>query len=187
MNQRNYFNDLFYDRKKVSMALAVITAAILIVAFLVFGGQGTSEQDSSNQPTSQQQNNTPEEHTQSDTTTQTPQSSEESTSSEDSQMQDAEPGIRSGVTEVSYTANGFTPEHITVRAGTTVHFINDSEQSMRVESISESNSTQAYMFFQQPSTISTGERYVFVFNDPGTLVYHNLNKPRHTGTIVVVE
>ncbi len=79
------------------------------------------------------------------------------------------------VTVVNYTARGFTPSKMTVTVGTKVEFTNTSNYFFQLESA----------LFDHDIDIAPGNKYIHVFDVPGTWEYHNANDPDQTGTVVV--
>lgn len=79
------------------------------------------------------------------------------------------------VTTVTYTAQGFSPAKMTVTVGTKVEFKNSSNYFFQLESA----------LFSHDIDIAPGNKYIHVFDTPGTWEYHNANDPEQTGTVVV--
>jgi plastocyanin len=84
---------------------------------------------------------------------------------------------------VAYTANGFIPPVIEIKAGKSVHFVNDSNKAMSIAS-QEPNS-QVYGELNQGQTVGRGGTYDFTFLQAGTWKYMNRNNSLDTGVIVV--
>lgn len=79
------------------------------------------------------------------------------------------------VTTVTYTARGFSPSKVTVTVGTRVEFKNTSNYFFQLESA----------LFDHDIDIAPGNKYIHIFDTPGTWEYHNTNDPDQTGTVVV--
>lgn len=84
---------------------------------------------------------------------------------------------------VYYTDDGFVPETLQVRQGTTVRFVNNSERSMRIFSDVQNN----VMFdeLNQNKTVGEGGTYEFMFTRKGIWFYENYNKKTDKANIVV--
>lgn len=87
----------------------------------------------------------------------------------------------SGENTVAYTDSGFVPDNLTVTTGTTVTFIDQSNNTMWVGSDPHPVHTD-YSAFDQ---LKTGESYSFTFPKSGTYNYHNHMFPSHTGVVIV--
>lgn len=85
--------------------------------------------------------------------------------------------------QITYTANGFSPNPLTVKAGTKVTWLNKSGQTVAVDSdphpIHTSYPPMNFGPFSDGSSVS------LVFDKPGTYRYHNHLNPSQTGTIIV--
>lgn len=90
------------------------------------------------------------------------------------------------VTEVSYSDAGFTPGEITIKAGSSVRFVNNSQSLMWVASDNHPTHTE-YADFDQKTAVPNGGVYTFKFNNVGTWGFHNHVKPSAGGTITVTE
>ena len=101
-----------------------------------------------------------------------------------------EPATQSGAQEtgegttVSYTGSGFTPSTITVEAGTTVTFTNNSSKSMWVAS-SVHPSHKDLPGFDQLKGSGNGTSYSYTFEKLGQWSYHNHLSPGYKGTVIV--
>lgn len=73
---------------------------------------------------------------------------------------------------VTYTNDGFFPAELTVKAGTMVTFINQSDSPMWVASGPHPTHT-LYPEFDEKSSVPKGESYSFTFEKTGTHPYHN--------------
>jgi len=101
-----------------------------------------------------------------------------------------------GVTVVRYTSNGFTPSSVTISAGDTIRFVNESDRGMWVGSamhptheVYDGTSLSDHCGDGPSSTsfdqCESGEEYVFTFEKTGSWGYHNHVRASHFGTIVV--
>ena len=79
-------------------------------------------------------------------------------------------------TEVQIDQFAFAPQRITVKAGTTVTWINDDDSPHTVASSSKS-------FKSKP--LDTKDKFSFTFTTPGTYEYFCSLHPHMTGVIVV--
>jgi plastocyanin len=105
--------------------------------------------------------------------------------------------VNTGGMEVVYTDAGFSPSTLTVQAGDTVTFSNQS--SVDFWPASAAHPTHAVYSgtslsehcpdgseaFDACAGISPGESWPFTFNKVGTWRYHDHLNPSRTGTIVV--
>ena len=82
---------------------------------------------------------------------------------------------------VTYTDSGFAPDSFVVTAGTTVTFIDQSDNTMWVGSDPHPVHTDHSAFDQR----QTGNSYSFTFTETGTYNYHNHMFPTHTGVVIV--
>lgn len=73
---------------------------------------------------------------------------------------------------VTYTNDGFFPAELTVKAGTMVTFINQSDSPMWVASGPHPTHT-LYPEFDEKSSVLKGGSYSFTFEKTGTHPYHN--------------
>lgn len=100
------------------------------------------------------------------------------------------PGAKTGgVVErvvVTYSDSGFSPNSVTVKAGTTVTFTNGSSGNMWVASAVHPTH-QLLPGFDQLKSVSKGGTYDYTFVKIGTWKYHNHMSPSDTGSVVVTE
>ncbi len=85
---------------------------------------------------------------------------------------------------VTYTDNGFSPATVTIQEGDTVEFVNKSGGKMWVASAPHPTHTN-YPGFDQKSSIDSGGRFLFMFNNTGAWAYHNHSRATDKGTVVV--
>ena len=78
--------------------------------------------------------------------------------------------------EVDIDQFTFTPQHITVKAGTTVTWINEDDVPHTIASSSKPFKSKE---------LDTGDNFSFTFTTPGTYAYICSVHPYMTGTIVV--
>lgn len=83
--------------------------------------------------------------------------------------------------QVSYTDSGFEPAEITINAGDTVVWTNNSNRAMHIASDDHPEHTD-YPGFDQ---LSAGQSYSFTFTEVGTWGYHNHENHTDTGLITV--
>ncbi|MFZ5844976.1 MAG: hypothetical protein ACOY0S_00725 [Patescibacteria group bacterium] len=87
---------------------------------------------------------------------------------------------------VKYTDSGFSPLSVTVKAGTSVTFINEAAGGMWVASAVHPTH-QLLPGFDQLKSVGRGGTYEYTFTKVGTWKYHNHVNPADTGTVVVME
>lgn len=102
------------------------------------------------------------------------------------QMEGADKGGVLSRSVVTYTDTGFAPSPLTVKAGTTVTFVNESTGGMWVASAVHPSHTVLPGFDQKKSVVK-GSTYEYTFSRVGTWRYHNHVKPETTGVVVVTE
>lgn len=101
-----------------------------------------------------------------------------------------------GSNTVHYTDSGYTPRTLTITAGTTVVFRNDSAGSVWTASEQHPTHTEypdssiakcgtSAAIFDQCSSGGPGTMWTFTFTKRGSWDYHNHLRPSHGGTIVV--
>ena len=78
--------------------------------------------------------------------------------------------------EVDIDQFTFTPQHITVKAGTTVTWINEDDVPHTVASSSKAFKSKA---------LDTADKFSFTFTTPGTYDYFCSLHPHMTGAVVV--
>jgi len=96
---------------------------------------------------------------------------------------------KGGVSErtvVTFTNSGFAPSPVTVKKGTMVAFVNDSNSSMWVASDPHPSHT-GLPGLDQLKSVGKGGSYEYQFTKAGTWGYHNHAKPEQKGTVVVTE
>jgi len=97
----------------------------------------------------------------------------------------AEPSVMGNVS-VTYGANGFVSNVVTVKKGTTVVWTNQSQGGMRVASAVHPTH-QLLPGFDQLKSVNAGGTYEYAFEKVGTWKYHNHVVVSDTGTVVVTE
>ena len=80
---------------------------------------------------------------------------------------------------VSYTSRGFSPATLTIKAGKSVHFVNNSNKAMSLTTTSVDNQIQSE--FNQSKTVGQGGTFDFTFMSAGTWGYMNRNNPSDQG------
>lgn len=86
--------------------------------------------------------------------------------------------------QVTYTDTGFVPGTITVKAGQSVVFTNQSSGMMWVASDPHPTHT-LYPTFDEKSAVPRGASFTFTFTRAGTWRYHNHYYPVAKGTVIV--
>ncbi len=84
---------------------------------------------------------------------------------------------------VTLTASGFTPQSITVKAGTTVIWTNNSGATATVSS--DNHPTHLVYPPLNLGSFGNSETLLLVFDQPGTYKYHNHLNASQTGVVVV--
>ncbi len=84
---------------------------------------------------------------------------------------------------VTLTASGFTPQSITVKAGTTVIWTNNSGATATVNS--DNHPTHLVYPPLNLGSFGNSETLLLVFDQPGTYKYHNHLNASQTGVVVV--
>lgn len=100
-----------------------------------------------------------------------------------------------GKNVVRYTSNGFEPSTIHISQGESVTWINEGNKEMWVASdihpahrAYDGTSIREHCNNGQSDTFdqcSTGDRYTFTFDKPGSWAYHNHEFSGHQGKVVV--
>ena len=85
---------------------------------------------------------------------------------------------------ITYADSGFSPQSLTIEAGDTVIFKNNSDSNFWPAS-GPHPAHANYPEFDAKKAISTGGSYSFTFTRTGSWKYHNHLNPASTGTIVV--
>lgn len=92
------------------------------------------------------------------------------------------------ITTIKYGDNGFEPKEITVKPGTKVSFINNTQIPMYVASDPHPHHDD-YPEFDAGVVLQRhpqpGEDFSFTFDKSGTWAFHNHAMPEHTGTVKV--
>ena len=86
------------------------------------------------------------------------------------------PAASAQAAEVQIDQFAFAPQRVTVKAGTTVTWINDDDIPHTIASSSKSFKSNA---------LDTKDKFSFTFTTPGTYEYFCSLHPHMTGTIVV--
>ncbi|MDQ1284435.1 MAG: hypothetical protein QG620_783 [Patescibacteria group bacterium] len=85
---------------------------------------------------------------------------------------------------IAYTDSGFSPKTVTIKAGETVMFRNDSSVGMWVASAPHPVHTD-YPEFDAKKAYAKGEAYSFTFEKTGTWKFHNHLKSTDFGSVTV--
>lgn len=113
---------------------------------------------------------------------------------------DASVDVNAGQTQgvvVHYTASGFSPKTVTIKAGQKVTFVDDTASPMWVASAEHPTHTAydgsdraahcsgSYTGATPFDQCQAGTTYTFVFGKAGSFAYHNHMAAQFTGTVVV--
>lgn len=85
---------------------------------------------------------------------------------------------------VTYSASGFSPQSVTIKAGDTVVFKNTSGRDFWPASGPHPTHTN-YPEFDAKKNVASGSSYSFTFTKTGSWKYHDHLNPALTGTIIV--
>lgn len=89
-------------------------------------------------------------------------------------------------TVVTLTDKGFSPSPVTVKAGTTTTFVNESSGAMWMAS--DPHPTHTLLpGFDQLLSVGKGGTYEYIFTKVGTWTYHNHMTPTVKGTVIVTK
>ena len=106
-----------------------------------------------------------------------------------SQQQSPTATIESTTSEIAYSSSGFSPSSVTVPAGTTVTFTNQTDLPLWVASDPHPDHTsypELDTSIEFQDHVPPGNpSYSFKFERRGTWTYHNHSQPEHTATITV--
>jgi plastocyanin len=88
-------------------------------------------------------------------------------------------------TVVTYSDSGFAPSPVTVKAGSTVTFVNESSGAMWVAS--DPHPTHTLLpGFDELQSVGKGGTYEYTFVKVGTWTFHNHMNPSVKGTVVAI-
>lgn len=87
-------------------------------------------------------------------------------------------------TVISMTDMGFSPEEVTVAAGSTVTFVNNG-QALHWPASDVHPTHELLPGFDAGRGIATGDEYAFTFTKVGAWSFHDHLNPQFTGTVVV--
>lgn len=158
---------------KLVLGLVVLAAGVL-VGWYVFGGNAPSSGEKVGTDTS---------------TSLTPTRAAETSTSEEQASATGQMEDKGGVvtrTVVTYTGTGFSPLTVTVKVGSTVTFVNESNRGMWVASAVHPTH-QLLPGFDQLTSVETGGTYEYAFTKVGTWKYHNHRNPADTATVIVTQ
>ncbi len=93
---------------------------------------------------------------------------------------------KGGAAAVSYGTDGFMPKSVTVKKGSVVRWINQSQDGMWVASAVHPTH-QLLPGFDQLKSVNNGGTYEYTFVKVGTWKYHMHLNPSDTATVVVTE
>lgn len=99
---------------------------------------------------------------------------------------------------VTYTDSGYSPSGVTISAGDTINFVNNSSGGMWTASaihpthtvypgsgIAKCSTAQEGEIFDACEGTNGGDSWSFTFNEQGSWNYHNHLQVNHTGAIIV--
>lgn len=86
---------------------------------------------------------------------------------------------------ITYTNQGFVPNSVEVKAGTSVRFINKSDGAMRIWSVENASVPNYYADLKQSGSVGNGGVFDFTFPRAGTWLYQNLNNTSKVGVVIV--
>jgi plastocyanin len=87
---------------------------------------------------------------------------------------------------VTFSDSGFSPATVSVKQGTTVTFVNESNNPMWVAS--DPHPTHTLLpGFDQKASVTSGGTYEYTFVKVGTWTYHNHMNPSMKGTVIVTK
>lgn len=90
---------------------------------------------------------------------------------------------KSGAYLISYTDRGFVPAKLEIKAGKSVHFVNNSNKAMSLTTTDPDS--QVHREFNQENSVGRGASFDFTFLTAGVWGYTNRNNKGDTGTIIV--
>ena len=96
------------------------------------------------------------------------------------------PGMAMPMETIRYNNEGYVPANITVKAGTMVMFVNESDQDMWAASNGHPAHTDLPTFDQFEFS-PKGSQYVYTFDQVGSWKYHDHIAPIYGGVITVTE
>ncbi len=85
---------------------------------------------------------------------------------------------------ITYTDNGYVPTSVTIKAGMTVTFVNESSGGMWTASAVHPTH-QGLPGFDQLKASGNGTSYSYTFQNVGEWGFHNHVAPTHFGKVVV--
>ena len=85
---------------------------------------------------------------------------------------------------VNYDGSGFSPNNLTIKAVTTVVWMNNDTDPLQVDSAPHPMHT-SYPPLNASSPTQPGNTYTFTFPQAGTFMYHNHLEPAKKGSVTV--
>ncbi len=183
---------MFHTRLLIALGILVI---IIGVGYFIFQGQNQLTYQIESQQQAQPQ--APQEFQES----QELQEPKEPSYLEDSELEELQEELSKGNEEfpiITYTDSGFSPQVLTIKAGTIVVFLNESSrdfwpatdvhpthQVYPGSDIRKCFSEKSEEIFDACEPIKPGASWWFTFNHKGRWNYHDHLNPSFTGTIVV--
>ena len=102
------------------------------------------------------------------------------------EMGQSMPSMAMPMETIRYTNKGYIPANITVKAGTMVMFVNESDQDMWAASNGHPAHTDLPTFDQFEFS-PKGSQYVYTFDQVGSWKYHDHIAPIYGGVIIVTK
>ena len=102
------------------------------------------------------------------------------------EMGNSMPNMAMPMETIRYTSGGYVPANITVKSGTMVMFVNESDQDMWVASNGHPAHTDLPTFDQFEFS-PRGSQYVYTFDQVGSWKYHDHIAPIYGGVITVIK
>lgn len=93
------------------------------------------------------------------------------------------PTVNNAQNTITLTATGFNPQTLTIKAGTTVIWINKSGTTAQVNS--DPHPIHNFWPFLNLGSFDDGGTLSATFSKPGTYTYHNHLNPSEKGTVIV--
>lgn len=153
------------DTNQNQNSKGIIITIIVILALIVGGTLVWSRMNNSSTPTQVESNQTPIQ-----TATTTDQANATTTQTKSY--------------TITLTDSGYSPTSLTIDAGETVTFVNNSSGKMWTASASHPTHTD-YPAFDEKSAADHGQSWSFTFTKAGTWKYHNHLNPSQFGTVKV--
>lgn len=95
-----------------------------------------------------------------------------------------ETSVQNTMAEIRMSENGFVPDAITIKTGTTVKFVNDGTSEIWPASAPHPQHTDL-PGFDSLKGVKPGETYEYTFTKAGTWKFHNHLKSSQFGRVIV--